>query len=75
MSSEISWCQDYTYALLGAKNEHEFFSVIGKAARELGFEYCAYGLRMPYPVSGPKTMLLNNYPAPWQARYASENYL
>lgn len=75
VSSEISWCQEYMHALLGIQTAENFSALISKAAGELGFEYCAYGLRMPFPVSNPKTMLLNNYTEAWKARYASQNYL
>lgn len=75
MKREIVWREEQSEALTNAITEETFFAAIAKAARDLGFEYCAYGLRMPLPVSNPKMLLLSNYSTEWQQRYASENYL
>ena len=53
----------------------EIFERIESASHALGFEYCAYGLRLPTPISSPRTVMLSNYPLEWQARYASAGYL
>jgi hypothetical protein len=42
---------------------------------ELGFDYCAFGMRLPLPFSNPKIVMLINYPQAWQQRYAEPNYL
>lgn len=55
--------------------EHAMFQKIEAAARVLGFDYCAYGLRAPYPLSNPQTVVLSNYHPAWQQRYTSENYV
>lgn len=70
-----NWQELQLQALMGARTEVEFFNVLSGVARELGFEYCAYGMRMPLPLSNPKMFLLNNYAADWQERYARQNYL
>lgn len=59
----------------GKQREKEFFTRLVAAANALGFEYCAYGLRTPLPLSNPKTLLLNNYQSDWQKRYAEAAYL
>jgi len=51
------------------------FEKIERASSALGFEFCAYGLRLPTPISSPRTIMLSNYPQAWQARYASQGYL
>lgn len=51
------------------------FEKIESAAHALGFEYCAYGLRLPTSISNPQTVMLSNYPLTWQERYASQGYL
>lgn len=51
------------------------FGRIQQAAKDLGFEYCAYGLQMPVSLTRPKTVLLNNYPVVWQARYREAGFL
>jgi DNA-binding CsgD family transcriptional regulator len=53
----------------------EVFAKITQASQAIGFEFCAYGLRLPTPISNPRTMMLSNYPQAWQARYASQGYL
>lgn len=58
-----------------AKDEHEVFRRIEAAARALGFDYCAYGLRLPLPMTNPKTVMVNNYATDWRARYAEAGYL
>lgn len=62
-------------AISAPETEQGFFNALTKAAKELGFEYCAYGMRQPLPFSNPKTVLLSNYSKQWQERYAQENYL
>lgn len=69
------WHETHSEALLNAKGEAAFTAALALAARELGFEYCAFGMRMPLPISNPKLFMVNNYPAEWQQRYAQENYL
>lgn len=55
--------------------EHLMLQRLGAAALGLGFDYCAYGMRIPRSFSNPRTVMLNNYPAGWQVHYAKENYL
>lgn len=61
--------------MLSADTEAAFFTALSGMARNLGFDYCAYGMRMPLPLSNPRMFMLNNYSADWQQRYAKENYL
>lgn len=70
-----NWQDDHVAGLLTATSDAEFFAALSNAARELGFEYCAYGMRMPLPLSNPKVVMLSNYSEEWQQRYAKENYL
>lgn len=70
-----AWHEIGMHALMGAKSETELFDVIAKLALDLGFPYCAYGMRMPLPLTNRKTVLMNNYPDSWQKRYAEMNYL
>lgn len=58
-----------------AQTVGEVFAKIAQASQAVGFEFCAYGLRLPTPISNPRTMMLSNYPQAWQARYASQGYL
>ena len=69
------WQEEQLHALLTIRCEHELLDAITAVARHLGFDHCAYGLRMPVPVSQPRVTMLNNYPASWQARYLEQGYL
>lgn len=70
-----SWQDDLLRSADEAQCEHTIFGKIAGAAVSLGFEHCAYGLRMPLPLSNPKTLMLNNYPIAWQHRYQEAGYL
>ena len=69
------WQETKIQSVLCAKNEEEVFDALFQATKSLGFERCAYGLRVPLPISNPKVSMLNNYPATWQQQYAQQNYL
>jgi DNA-binding CsgD family transcriptional regulator len=62
-------------ALDRASSEKVVFDALQAETFRLGFEHCAYGLRLAVPVSNPKVITLNNYPAAWQARYSEAGYL
>jgi len=70
-----SWQEEQLQSLLNARSEGAFFNALSTCVAKLGFENCAYGLRAPLPVSSPKVVLLNNYPACWQDSYVQNNYL
>lgn len=70
-----SWQEDLLSITDGVHCEHAVFQKIEAAAQSLGFEHCAYGLRVPIPISNPQTVVLNNYSAAWQTRYVNEGYL
>lgn len=70
-----TWQEDQLRALDSIRCEHELFRALAAAAGKLGFDYCAYGLRMPLPLANPKTVMFNNYPEAWQKRYEAEKYL
>ena len=69
------WREEQLHALLTIGCEHQLMEAITAIARDLGFDYCAYGLRMPVPVTRPKVAMFNNYPASWQARYREQGYV
>jgi DNA-binding CsgD family transcriptional regulator len=58
-----------------ALDDTALFGRIERLARELGFDHCAYGIRVPWPVTRPRLFMLNNYPAGWQRRYEEAGYL
>ncbi|AKJ26806.1 autoinducer binding domain-containing protein [Caldimonas brevitalea] len=56
-------------------SEAELFSRLTSVAQDLGFDFCAYGLRMPLPLSNPRIAMFNNYPLSWQQRYQERGYV
>jgi LuxR family transcriptional regulator len=57
-----------------SKTPEQLFQRLVSAARHLGFEYCAYGTRLPLPLTKPRTVTFNNYPAEWRRRYQERDY-
>lgn len=70
-----SWAQDLLLATNGANNEQAVFAEIVAAAQDLGFSYCAYGLRTALPFTNPQVVMVSNYPTVWQERYAQARYV
>lgn len=66
------WQEDLLGATEGVTCEQATFKKIETGARALGFEHCAYGLRVAPPFPSLKTIILNNYAASWWVRYISE---
>jgi DNA-binding CsgD family transcriptional regulator len=58
-----------------APDDQALFDRIAGIARDLGFDRCAYGIRVPWPVTRPRLFMLNNYPEGWQRRYEEAGYL
>jgi LuxR family quorum-sensing system transcriptional regulator SolR len=70
-----AWQEDRLNALLTMRSEQELFSQLKSVSREMGFEYCAYGIQMPLPISRPVVVMFNNYAAQWQKYYLERGYL
>jgi LuxR family quorum-sensing system transcriptional regulator SolR len=70
-----AWREASFDVLLNAESEDEVFKLVMQMTKSLGFEFCAYGARMPLPISQPKTVLFNNYSSSWQKRYQERGYL
>jgi LuxR family quorum-sensing system transcriptional regulator SolR len=70
-----TWREGQFDSLIKLKNEADFFQTITTTAKELGYEYCAYGAQMPLPISRPTVVLFNNYPDNWKARYSEREYI
>ncbi|MFT6914846.1 MAG: LuxR family quorum-sensing system transcriptional regulator SolR [Motiliproteus sp.] len=61
--------------LLLAETLETFSDLMEKLARQIGFDHFAFGLKSPYPLTSPKTQLVNNYPQQWQKSYSDNKYL
>lgn len=70
-----AWQEEDIQSLLTASSEKELFARLSEAARDLGFEYCAYGMKVALPLSNPRVTMFNNYPEAWQKRYQEMGYL
>jgi LuxR family transcriptional regulator len=70
-----TWQENQLQVLHSSQSEHELFQTILSLAKELDFDTCSYGLRMPFPVTNPKIYLVDNYPEDWQKQYKTKNYL
>ncbi|MGA7750507.1 MAG: autoinducer binding domain-containing protein [Gallionella sp.] len=70
-----AWQEEQIQLLLNCKSATDSFQRVTVLALELGFDYCAYGIRMPLPISAPRTEMFNNYPADWQTYYQAQSYL
>ena len=75
MYPQYSWQQTWQEHFASVQTEAELLSVLAQAARQLGFEYCAVGMRLPLPLSNPKIVMLNNYTPAWRERYEAARYL
>ncbi|MEO7241583.1 MAG: LuxR family transcriptional regulator [Variovorax sp.] len=69
------WAEDLLTSVDETLDEHAIFRKVAFAAAGLGFETCSYGLRMPLPISNPKTFVVSNHPLAWQQRYAEAGYV
>jgi LuxR family quorum-sensing system transcriptional regulator SolR len=69
------WREDQLSALLSAKSETDLFNQVARIAKGMGFEYCAYGIQMPVPISRPAVVMFNNYSRAWQECYNARGYL
>ncbi|BEP51494.1 MULTISPECIES: autoinducer binding domain-containing protein [Variovorax] len=69
------WTQDVLGRLSEASEPSQVLAQISGAARRLGFEHCAYGLRTLVPFTRPKTVMFSTYDERWSRRYISAGYL
>ncbi|SDH01417.1 autoinducer binding domain-containing protein [Paraburkholderia phenazinium] len=70
-----NWRENVMGRIEQARDSAEVFSVVARSALSLGFEYCAFGMRMPIPLSRLPIYLRNNYPLRWQQIYRESGYL
>jgi len=67
--------ENYLDALARAGDAQSTFDVVAEMVRKLGFEWCAYGVRLRVPVTRKRTFLISNYDVRWQERYRDAGYL
>lgn len=69
------WQEQFLSTLGNIQSAEKLFTEISREARHLGFDNCAYGLRLPLPLSSPRTVMYNDYPSEWKNRYLQANYV
>ena len=69
------WQIDLADVLSRLAKENDVEAALTRFAEDLGFEYCAYGIRVPVPVTRPRMHMTNNYPKAWQTRYTEQGYI
>lgn len=69
-----SWNEEVLQVLQSINCENQMIAKVAEWARKLEFDYCAYGLRMPLPLSRPGTVMLSNYPDVWHDKYLAQGY-
>ena len=75
-SAKLSdWQTDQIERLARCDNEETLLRRLAEVAVELGFEFFAFGIRSPLPLTRPRVVVHNNYPAEWQRRYVEQGYL
>ncbi|CAH0288377.1 Transcriptional activator protein AnoR [Massilia sp. Bi118] len=70
-----TWREDQLQALLETRSDEAFSNCLARAAKDLGFDFCSYGMRLPLPIAAPQVAILSNYSPDWLQRYAQEDYL
>ncbi|WP_423391440.1 autoinducer binding domain-containing protein [Burkholderia sp. LMG 21824] len=71
----LNWQEDLLELLGGSQSIDEILRKVEKATKELGFEYCAYGMKQPLPLTQPKIITISNYPKAWQDHYKEKGYI
>lgn len=61
-----SWQEDHLNSLLTIESEQELFDEIAVLAKDMGFDYCAYGIQMSIPISRPFVASFNNFSKEWR---------
>jgi LuxR family quorum-sensing system transcriptional regulator SolR len=56
-----SWQEDHLNSLLTIESEQQLFDEIALLAKDMGFDYCAYGIQMSVPISRPFVASFDNF--------------
>jgi LuxR family transcriptional regulator, quorum-sensing system regulator SolR len=71
-----NWREEYIDRLTGSVNsEGQVFDQLAEITRQIGFEYCSFGVRAPLIGSAPQEFWWTTYPERWQSHYLGNNYL
>jgi LuxR family transcriptional regulator, quorum-sensing system regulator SolR len=68
-----SWHEDHLKALTTIESEQLLFDEIAMLAKDMGFDYCAYGIQMSVPISRPFVASFNNFSKDWSFAHQERN--
>jgi LuxR family quorum-sensing system transcriptional regulator SolR len=71
----INWQEQKIQSILNAESVPILFSTLSEITKHLGFDYCAFDMQLPWPITRPQKVMLNNYPSSWQQRYVQQEYV
>jgi LuxR family transcriptional regulator, quorum-sensing system regulator SolR len=67
--------EELFHSFISCASEAEGFHHVLELGQTLGFDYCAYGIQAPLPITRRATALFNNYHQDWQDQYLRNNFL
>lgn len=70
-----AWKEDQMNALFTEQSADSRFDQAVNLAANLGFDRCAYGIRVTRSYVNPEIRMFNNYSRAWQTRYRDRGYL
>ena len=70
-----NWREDALGRLTESKTTDELFAELARLTKELGFEYCSFGIRVAAANATPTESWSTTYPHSWQRRYFDNDYL
>jgi LuxR family quorum-sensing system transcriptional regulator SolR len=69
-----NWEADLSAEIYAAKDENALFEKVSIYAKKLGFDFCSYGAKTPFPLTRPNIVILSNYTDAWMEEYANNDY-
>ncbi len=70
-----TWKEEQLNLMFSRQSPESLFDAIVAMTGHMGFDHCAYGVRVPLPFAQPQILMFNNYSRTWQARYQDKGYL
>lgn len=69
------WFDELIEKARSAESESGLMTLLKESVGEIGFEKCAYGLRVPSSSGEPEIRMDNNYPDRWVEEYAANGFV
>lgn len=71
----MDWQVDVLEGITAQDTPEACFLLIADHAADVGFEFCTHGMRLPVPITRPRTLMHSNYPSAWLQRYQEQGYM